>query len=279
MQYEGEMNYRHIYHAGNFADVHKHLVFSMILDYLHQKDKGLLILDAFAGIGLYHLDQTEAQKTGEYLSGIAKIMESPAHNPDIIQFQKTVNLFWGGNQYAGSPLIAAHLLRPQDRLIANELHPEDVETLRHHLRGFSGVKITNEDAYQSIRANIPPTERRGIVLVDPPFEKPDEFEKLIQQMEEWKKRWATGIFMIWYPIKAGQPIRALHQAAEDLNLNRTMVSEILLQKRDSVGGLNGAGLLIFNAPFGLSERITDLSDELCSKLGQGWIENRYLINN
>lgn len=272
------MNYRHIYHAGNFADVHKHLVFSMILEYLHQKDKGMLVLDAFAGIGLYDFNRTEAQKTLEFESGIAKIMESPADNPDIRNFQKLINLFWAGKTYAGSPLIAAHLQRPQDRLIANELHPEDVETLRQNLRGFPKVKITSEDAYQSIRANIPPLERRGIVLIDPPFEKPDEFESLVKQMEEWKRRWATGIFMIWYPIKAGQPIRDLHSAAENLGLNRTWVSEILLQKRDRIGGLNGAGLLVFNTPFGIPERVTDLSNELCSKLGQGWIENRYLIN-
>lgn len=273
------MNYRHIYHAGNFADIHKHLIFSMILDYVHQKDKSLFILDAFAGIGLYDLNALEAQKTGEYLAGIAKIMETPALNPDILGFQKLMHLFWAGQNYAGSPLIAAHLLRPQDRLIANELHPIDVDTLRHNLRGFTGVKITNEDAYQSIRANIPPIERRGIVLIDPPFEKPDEFDCLVKQMEEWKKRWATGIFMIWYPIKAGQPIKALHHAAEDLGLNRTWVSEILLQKRDTVDGLNGAGLLVFNTPFGIPERTENLSQELCSKLGRGWIESHYLIKS
>jgi 23S rRNA (adenine2030-N6)-methyltransferase len=273
------MNYRHIYHAGNFADVHKHLVFSMILDYLHQKDKGLLILDAFAGIGLYDLTRTEAQKTNEFEAGIAKIMATPAQNPDILKFQKLIHLFWAGKTYAGSPLIAAHMLRTQDRLIANELHPDDFEELCHNLRGFSGVKITHEDAYQSIRANIPPVERRGIVLIDPPFERPDEFEYLVKQMQEWKKRWATGIFMIWYPIKAGQPIKELHNVAEGLGLNRTWVSEILLQKRDNVGGLNGAGLLVFNTPFGIPERMTNLSQELCGLLGQGWIENRNLINN
>lgn len=270
------MNYRHIYHAGNFADVHKHIIFTLALEYLQQKDKGLMVLDAFAGIGLYDLNRPEPQKTGEFEAGIAKIMETPAENADLLAFQKLVGLFWGGKQYAGSPILAAQMLRPQDRLIANELHPEDVDTLRHHLRGFKGVRVSDEDAYQSIRANIPPVERRGIVLIDPPFEKPDEFEMLVTQMEEWKKRWATGIFMIWYPIKAGQPIRELHKAAENLELNRTWVSEILLQKRDSAGGLNGAGMLVFNTPFGLPEKMAALSDELCSKMGQGWVESQYL---
>jgi 23S rRNA (adenine2030-N6)-methyltransferase len=240
-----------------------------------------MVLDAFAGIGLYDLTRVEPQKTMEFAAGIAKIMETPAKNEDLAAFQKLAGLFWGaqgggGNSYAGSPVLAATLLRDQDRLIANELHPEDVEMLRHHLRGFKNVRVTEEDAYQCIRASIPPQERRGIVLIDPPFEKPDEFEMLVKQMDEWKKRWATGIFMVWYPIKAGQPIKELHRAAQNLGLNRTWVSEILLQKRDTEGGLNGAGMLVFNTPFGLPERIAALSDELCSKMGQGKIESRYL---
>jgi 23S rRNA (adenine2030-N6)-methyltransferase len=272
------MNYRHIYHAGNFADAHKHLILVMALNYLHQKEKGLFVLDAFAGIGLYDLNQPEPQKTGEYLAGIAKIMEQPAEHEDLVQFQKLVGLFWGGRQYAGSPVIAATLQRPQDRLVANELHPEDVETLRHHLRGFKNVKVTMDDAYQSIRAHIPPAERRGLILIDPPFEKPDEFEILVKQMDEWKKRWPTGCFAVWYPIKAGQPIRELHRAALNLGLNRTWVSEILLHPRERIGGLNGAGMLVFNTPFGLPEKMESLSDEFCKMLGQGQIENKYLIN-
>lgn len=273
------MNYRHIYHAGNFADVHKHLILKMVIEYLQQKEKGMFILDAFAGIGLYDLNRIEAQKTGEFLEGISKIMETSTQNEDLLGFQKFVQLFWGGQNYPGSPLIAATLMRDQDRFFANELHPEDTETLAHNLRGFQNVYVTMEDAYQSIRAHIPPTERRGLILIDPPFEKPDEFESLVKQMDEWKKRWPTGCYIIWYPIKAGQPIKQLHQAAIHLGLNRTWVSEILLHKRDRVGGLNGAGMLIFNTPFGIAERIQSLSDELCSKLGQGWIENKFLIND
>lgn len=273
------MNYRHIYHAGNFADAHKHLILMMTLEYLQQKEKGLFVLDAFAGIGLYDLQSIEAQKTGEYLDGISKIMAEPAQNEDLLKFQKLINLFWGGQQYPGSPILAATLIRDQDRLVANELHPEDNETLKHHLRGFKDVYTTFEDAYQSIRAHIPPVERRGIVLIDPPFEKPNEFETLVKQMEEWKKRWSTGCFMVWYPIKAGQPIRELHNAATHLGLNRTWVSEILLRDRDASPGLNGAGILMFNTPFGIPERIDALAAEFCSKLGQGHIESKFLVQD
>lgn len=273
------MNYRHIYHAGNFADVHKHLIFVLALDYLQQKDKGLLLLDAFAGIGLYDLTRPEPQKTNEFLAGIAKVMATPAHNTDLARFQSVIRPFWEHGSYAGSPLLAAHLLRPQDRLIANELHPEDVESLREALSDYTHIKVTQDDAYQSIRAAIPPQERRGIVLIDPPFEKPDEFQTLIKQMGEWKKRWATGCFMIWYPIKAGQPISALHASARELGLHRTWVSEILIQKRDMPGGLNGAGMIVFNTPFGLPEKIEGLATELCQKMEQGWIENHYLVED
>lgn len=250
----------------------------MALAYLQQKEKGMMVLDAFAGIGLYNLTATEAQKTGEYLAGIAKFMESPAENADLLAFQKLIKLFWGGQQYPGSPVLAANMARNQDRLIVNELHPEDVETLRHHVRGFQNIHVTMEDAYQSIRAHIPPAERRGLILIDPPFEKPDEFNILSDQMDEWKRKWPTGTYMIWYPIKAGQPIKELHRAATNLGLNRTWVSEILLRDRHASPGLNGAGIVMFNTPFGLAEKMDALSSELCRKLGQGTIENKYLVN-
>lgn len=262
--------------------MHKHIIFLLALEYLQQKDKGLLVLDAFAGIGHYDLTRSEPQKTGEYLAGIAKIMDTPAQNTDLLRFQSALRPFWDQKAYAGSPLLAATLMRLQDRLIANELHPEDVETLKQALKTApsapcKNIKVTMEDAYQCIRAHIPPIERRGIVLVDPPFEKTDEFEQLVSQMEEWKRRWATGCFMIWYPIKAGQPIKELHKAATRLELNRTWVSEILLQKRDTPDSFNGSGMLVFNTPFGLPEKLAALQEELCSKMGQGWIESRYLF--
>ena len=134
------MNYRHIYHAGNFADVVKHLVLHMVLSYMQQKDKGLMVLDAFAGLGLYDLNSVEAGKTGEFEGGIAKLMARPAQNPDIKAFQEMVAQDWAQRLYAGSPLLAARLLRPQDRLVANELHPDDKPELAWNLRGLGNVQ-------------------------------------------------------------------------------------------------------------------------------------------
>ncbi len=273
------MNYRHIYHAGNFADIFKHLLLHMVLGYLQQKDKGLFVLDAFAGLGLYDLSSIEAGKTNEYQEGIARVMATPAKIPDIKAFQDMIAADWAQQNYAGSPLLAARMLRPQDRLIGNELHPEDNPVLAYNLRGFANTRVTMMDAYESIRANIPPAEKRGIVLIDPPFEKPEEFDLLVKQMGEWQKRWATGCFIIWYPIKAGGQVQQLHKAAENIGFHRTWVSEYLLQKRDMAGGLNGCGLLICNTPFGIPERVAALAPELSKLLDSGWVESRWLVGD
>lgn len=272
------MNYRHIYHAGNFADIFKHLVLRMVLGYMQQKDKGLLVLDAFAGTGLYNLKSAEAGKTDEFRAGIGRLMHQEAQNPDLKDFQDFVATDWTKRQYAGSPLIAACMLRPQDRLIVNELHPEDNLTLQKNMAGFGRTTVTNIDAYKSVVANIPPVEKRGLFLVDPPFEKPEEFELLLKQMQEWKKRFSTGCYIIWYPIKAGPQVDALHDAAREMGINRTWVTEYVLQQRSLPGGLNGCGLLIFNTPFGIPERIAALGDELAKIMGEGWVESRYLTD-
>jgi 23S rRNA (adenine2030-N6)-methyltransferase len=270
------MNYRHIYHAGNFADVFKHIVLLLTLEHLQQKDKGFFVLDAFAGLGSYDFGKEAAQKTREYEGGIAKIMESSCQNPDLLRYQNVVREDWKKGRYPGSPLIAARMLRPQDHLVANELHPDDAPVLKSVLSSFENARVSTLDAYESIRANIPPTERRGLILIDPPFEKKDEFQILVRQMKEWKKRWETGCFIIWYPIKAHLPVNELHEAAKDLELHRTWVAEYLLKGRNTPDSFNGCGLLIFNTPFQLPEKVGALAPELTSCLG-GTLEQRYLI--
>lgn len=261
------MNYRHIFHAGNFADVFKHLVFRMCLAHVQQKEKGAFVLDAFAGLGLYDLASDQAERTGEYKQGIARLIDSELQNDDLLGFREFCKTDFVQQNYAGSPVIAARMLRPQDRLVVNELHPEDFKTLQQNLRGFERVSVTHLDAYDAIRGAIPPDERRGIVLIDPPFEKKDEFQLLVRQMREWKKRWETGCYILWYPIKAGQPIDDLYAAAAELEINRTWVAEFLLRERDMPDGLNGCGLLIFNTPYQIPERVEALTPELTSLLG------------
>lgn len=266
------MNYRHIYHAGNFADVFKHILVLMMVDYLQRKEKGMFLLDAFAGPGLYDLRSSQAQKTQESLVGISKIMERERVNPDLQVYQKAVAPHWARQHYPGSPLLLAETLRPQDRLVANELHPEDVSELESVLGTFSCVRVTRRDAYESVRAHIPPSERRGLVLIDPPFEKKEEFELLTRQMKEWKKRWESGCYAIWYPIKTHLAVDSLHLAARDLGINRTWVAEFLLQDRSAPESLNGCGLLVFNTPFEIPERLRALAPELLGAFGYGEIE-------
>ena len=232
------MNYRHIYHAGNFADIFKHLVFRMVLAYVQQKDKGAFILDAFAGIGLYDLASDQAQRTLEYEGGIGAFMKASFANDDLRAFQDLVRQDFALKLYAGSPVLAAKMLRSQDRLVANELHPEDLIDLRLNLKGTQNAAVTHLDAYESIRGHVPPKERRGIILIDPPFEKKEEFQLLVQQMAEWKKRWETGCYILWYPIKANAltQIDDLYAEAAALKINRTWVSEFMIRDRETPEG-------------------------------------------
>ncbi len=161
-------------------------------------------------------------------------------------------------RYPGSPLLISRLLRPQDRLIAAELHGETFETLRSVLSPYNNARTMQMDAYECIRAHVPPKERRGLVLVDSPFEQKDEFEALTRQMQAWKKRWATGVYLLWYPIKAHLPVGALKAAARDLSLPRTWWVETLISPRNQAETLNGCGLIVFNAPYSVPERIETL---------------------
>lgn len=262
------MNYRHAYHAGNFADVMKHLTLAVILDHLKKKDTPFSVIDAHGGIGLYDLMGTEANKTGEWVDGIGRFKDLMSSAPDdLALYCDSVCPYIEDNKYPGSPMLITKSLRKQDRLIANELHPQDFETLRGNMRPFANVRVTHMDAYECIRANIPPSEKRGAVLIDPPFEKTDEFQTLIKQMQEWKKRFANGTFMIWYPIKSHLAVNDLKQAASDLGLPRTWCFETLIHPRTQADSFNGSGLIVMNTPYMVPERLTALFPLLKGRMG------------
>lgn len=261
------MNYRHIYHAGNFADVMKHLAMLIILDHLKKKDSPFCVIDAHGGIGIYDLMGEQAQKTREWEDGVGRLSGLTDTSEDLSLYTDIIAPYMGKHLYPGSPLLAAHMLRANDRMIANELHPEDVETLKDTLYDFRNARVTHLDAYECIRANIPPPEKRGIVLIDPPFEKTDEFETLARQMEEWKKRFANGIFIIWYPIKSHLAVDAMKNAARELGLPRTWCLETLRHSRTQEGTFNGSGLIVFNTPYQVPERIEAILPLLEERLG------------
>jgi 23S rRNA (adenine2030-N6)-methyltransferase len=252
------MNYRHIYHAGNFADVLKHIVLVLCLDYLQRKDSGLCIIDAHGGRGLYPLDSEEAAKTGEWERGIGRLWDCADAPVDLQLYLDAIRPDLEARCYPGSPLIAAQRLRDQDRLIAAELHEPTFHALQAALTPYRAARVNHQDAYECIRANTPPKERRGLVLIDPPFELKDEFQTLARQMREWKRRWATGVFLVWYPIKAHLPAGALKDAARELGMGGAWAVEALIRPREAAETLNGCGVIVFNPPYTVPARVEAL---------------------
>jgi 23S rRNA (adenine2030-N6)-methyltransferase len=261
------MNYRHAYHAGNFADVIKHITLVLCLDYLAKKEGGLCLIDAHGGAGFYQLDSEEAETTGEWRRGIGRLAQASCAPPGLEPYLDLVQADMGAGRYPGSPLLLARHLRPQDRLIASELHGPTFEILQAMLSPFESARAIHMDGYACIRAHIPPQARRGLVLIDPPFELKEEFQTLARQMREWKKRWATGVYILWYPIKAHLPVGALKAAARVLSLPRTWCLEALILPREQPETLNGCGLIVFNVPYTVPERIEALLPFLKDAMG------------
>ena len=201
------MNYRHVYHAGNFADVLKHAVLTRIVEYLKQKPGAFRVIDTHAGVGLYDLSSAEAQKTGEWRDGIARLLDAKLTDEPaglLAPYLDTVRGFNAGQpfrHYPGSPVIAKALMRGPDRLTAIELHPEDAFALRTRFHDDWQVRVIELDGWLALGAHVPPKEKRGLVLVDPPFEKEGEFDRLVEGLRKAHRRWPGGTYALWYPIK------------------------------------------------------------------------------
>ncbi|MDX2263807.1 MAG: 23S rRNA (adenine(2030)-N(6))-methyltransferase RlmJ [Hyphomicrobiales bacterium] len=280
------MNYRHAYHAGNFADVVKHVALLACLDYLQRKDAALCILESHGGAGAYDLASAEAGKTAEWERGLGRLLawwrERERSGAGALPHALEVYLDAVAGDaaqmlYPGSPLLIARKLRPQDRLIAAELHPPTHAALAETLAPFPAVRPLHMDGYEMLRALLPPPERRGLALVDPPFERRDEFDVLIRQMREWKKRWATGVYLVWHPIKAHLPWPELHEAARNLALPRTLLVEALVAPRDRPETFNGCGVVIWNAPFTAPESLEAALPPLRDALGLYDAALRWLV--
>jgi len=247
------VNYRHAFHAGNHADVLKHATLARVLVHMLEKPKPFLFLDTHAGIARYDLEADEAKRTGEADDGIRKLWAldpAPAPFKSYLSLVKRINrdgLRW----YPGSPGIARLLMRPEDRIELCELHPQDVQTLKRATAGDRRVTVRREDGYHALKALLPPPERRGVVLVDPPFEAKDEAEQLLKGMRQALKRFATGTYLIWYPIKDRPPVDALHEGLRSTGVKRQLVAELWMSPPLSPMILNGSGLVIINPPFKL----------------------------
>ncbi|MCF1459876.1 23S rRNA (adenine(2030)-N(6))-methyltransferase RlmJ [Agrobacterium vitis] len=268
------MNYRHIYHAGNFADVLKHAVLARLVIYLQQKDKAFRVLDTHAGIGLYDLSSDESQKTGEWLGGIGKLLDAeltPAATDVLkpyLDVVRALNPQGGLTRYPGSPKLARDLFRPQDRLSAMELHPDDCRTLSRLFEGDYQARITELDGWLALGAHLPPKEKRGIVLVDPPFELDGEYERLVDGLARAYRRFSAGVYCLWYPIKKGAPIAAFHEALKETGIPKMLCTELSVKSDRDLTGLSGSGLIIVNPPFTLKDELHALLPELKRVLAQ-----------
>ncbi|MDR6951758.1 23S rRNA (adenine2030-N6)-methyltransferase [Ancylobacter sp. 3268] len=259
------MNYRHAFHAGNFADVVKHVVLTRILAYLGQKDAAFRVLDTHAGAGLYDLSGNEAQRTGEWESGVGAVLRTP-FKPEIeallAPWKQVIAGFNPGldtdpsalRHYPGSPLFALALARPQDRLLFCETEPGVRAALGDVAHDFR-AKVLPTDGWQSLTAYLPPKERRGVVLVDPPFEEAGEFHRLAATLAEAYKRWATGIYALWYPIKDVRAVDAFQREIARAAIPKTLRIEFDLRTVRQASVLSGCGLIVVNPPFTLADEI------------------------
>ena len=258
------MNYRHAFHAGNAADIVKHVVFTMALDALLRKPAALSIIDTHAGIGRYDLTTADALRTGEADRGIRKLLAADDLPPPVDRYVALVLAADPANRrgdlriYPGSPRLARAMMRPGDRLVLNELHPEDNAGLRAEFGADDQVAVHCRDGYEAMKALLPPTPRRGMVLVDPPFEVADEASRIARGLAAGHRRWANGVFMLWYPIKRRGPVVNLHGDLAATGIRRQLVAEVMFSPADDPARLNGTGMVIVNPPWQLDAGLAEV---------------------
>lgn len=252
------MNYRHAFHAGSFADVHKHAVLARILTHLRLKPAAFRVIDTHAGAGRYDLLGPEPLRSGEWREGIARVFAARGRSELdalLAPYLDAVAAFNPNGDalriYPGSPLIARHLLRPQDRLIACELEPQAAALLAAALRGDARAKALMINGWTALNAYVPPKERRGLVLIDPPFEDPDDFARLWRVLAAAHRKWPTGIYLLWYPIKDRDAPDALARRLQRSAMSNLLRCELSLAAPRAPGGLVGSGLVVVNPPFTL----------------------------
>jgi len=272
------MNYRHAFHAGNFADVFKHAVLARILTHLCAKPAAFRVIDTHAGAGLYDLQSEEARRGGEWRDGIGRLIEARAAGTLGADIEALLAPLFTAvaalnppdtlTVYPGSPALVRASLRPQDRLLACELEPKAAAALTANLRGDPRIKTLAIDGWTALSAYVPPKERRGLVLVDPPFEAPDEFAHLAQGLEGAHRKWPTGLYMLWYPVKDRAGPDRLAKALRRLAIPKILRAEMLIAPPRADGPLTGSGLILVNPPWTLEGELKLLAPALSRLLAR-----------
>jgi len=269
------MNYRHAFHAGNFADVFKHLVLTLLIEHLKRKPTPFRVIDTHAGAGLYDLSGEEAGRTDEWRGGVGRLdgAELPEAAALLIGPYRgvvdSVRREQGETMYPGSPEVARRLLRAADRLVAIEKHPETADALRLALGWDRRVRVMGLDGWVGLRANIPPKERRGVVLIDPPFEAADEFDTLARALGQAWRKWPGGLYAAWYPARDGALTEAFARAVEAAGVERVLRAELIVDASGYGSGLPACGMLVVNPPWTLKGDLEVLLPALAQILAVG----------
>ena len=273
------LSYRHSYHAGNHADVLKHIVLTLCINSLKEKEKPFLYLDTHSGAGRYLLQSEHSEKTGEYLSGINLIWqqsETPELLSTYLSVLKRYNPFDNLKYYLGSPLIAKQLLREQDKINLTELHPTDYPLLRQEFSKDKRARVLREDGFSQLKSKLPPESRRGIVLIDPSYEIKDDYQKIPKALLEAYKRFATGIYLIWYPVVSRTQTQKMIDEIVNLGIKKISQFEFAIKPDNNQKGMTASGMIVINPPWKLQQQMQTIMPWLKNTLDTEKMGN-YLI--
>lgn len=263
------LSYRHSFHAGNHADVLKHTVQSLIITALKEKEKPFFYLDTHAGAGRYQLSGEHAERTGEYLEGIGRIWQQP-DAPALLQpyFDAIHALNRSGTlrYYPGSPLIARHLLRPEDKIQLTELHSSDFPMLRTEFSKDSRARVEKADGYQQLKSKLPPLSRRGLVLIDPPYEMKSDYQAVVKGIQEGHRRFSTGVYALWYPVVMRQQIKHMLRDLQATGIRNILQIELAVRPDSDQRGMTASGMIVINPPWKLADQMNTLLPWLHQKL-------------
>ena len=271
------MNYKHIYHAGNFADVAKHVGLVYCLSALQRKDAAFFALDSHAGRGYYDLQAPEAQKSGEADRGVQRLIETGLEAASLADYFAALGARRGKRlaRYPGSPALIASGLRPQDRALFVELMPAEARAAEREIESLGRVRTEIGDGYAALKAFLPPEERRGLVLIDPPYESLDELKQMLQAFAEAYRRWPSGIYLMWYPIRSASQRSMVHARFEALRIPKMLLADLAIHPDDAGVGLAGSGLMMVNPPYGADEYLAEAYTAIHRAIaapGAGYVE-------
>ncbi|EST57466.1 hypothetical protein K151_2882 [Proteus hauseri ZMd44] len=255
------LSYRHSFHAGNHADVLKHIVQTLIIESLKEKEKPFLYLDTHAGAGRYQLTNAHATRTGEYLEGIARLWQQEEVPELILPYLEAVEELNASGElryYPGSPLLAGKLLREQDSLVLTELHPTDFPLLRTEFSRDERVRVSREDGFGQLKSKLPPPSRRGFALIDPPYELKQDYSAVVKGVVDGHKRFATGTYAIWYPVVHRQQIKRMLKELEATGIRKILQIELAVKPDSDQLGMTASGMIVINPPWKLESQMKSI---------------------